>query len=108
MNNHATKSKRREKDATHLRLEKPRLRFLEGSAGAFAAPADASADDPATGGSAPTSRVGSVTTCSTPGDGGAVGSHLSEVVRSPSLSSSSKDEFTSTDGGERPSYSRSW
>jgi hypothetical protein len=83
MNNHVVTSKRKEKHATHLKLEKPRLRFLEGSAGASVAPVGASADDPATGGSAPASRFGSATTPSTPSDGGATASHLLELVRSP-------------------------
>jgi hypothetical protein len=57
--------------------------------GASAVPADSSIDDPVTGGSAPTSRVDSMAATSARGDGGA-GSHLSEVVCSPSLSFSSR------------------
>jgi hypothetical protein len=54
------------------------------------------------------SRVDPVMTPSIPRDGGTVGSHLSEVVHSPSLSSSSEDEITSAGEGERPNCSRSW
>jgi hypothetical protein len=76
-------------------------------AGASTVPAGTSTDNPAVGGSAPASRINSTAAPSARGDGGA-GSHLSEVVRSPSLSfSSSDDEFANTAGGERPCCSRS-
>lgn len=58
--------------------------------------------DPPTGGTVPASRANFAMTPSTPGDGGGMGSHLPEVVCSPSLYSSSEDEFTSSSGGERP------
>jgi hypothetical protein len=69
--------------------------------------AGTSTDDPATGGSVHASRFDSTTAPSARGDGGA-GSHLSKVVRSPSLSSSSEDEFANADEGERPCCSRCW
>jgi hypothetical protein len=68
---------------------------------ASAVPAGTSTDDPVMGGSMPASRVDSMATPETRGDPGA-GSHLSEVVRSPLLSSSLEDEFANTGGGERP------
>jgi hypothetical protein len=74
--------------------------------GASAVPADTSTDDPVTGGSAPTSTVDSMAATSARGDGGA-GSHLSEVVCSPSLSFSSEDKFANAGGGERPCCSHS-
>jgi hypothetical protein len=55
----------------------------------------------------PASRVDSAAAPSTLGDGGAPASYLSEVALSPSLSSSSEDEFASVGGGERPCCSRS-
>jgi hypothetical protein len=55
----------------------------------------------------PTSRTNSTAAPSARGDEGA-GSHLSEVARPPSLSSSSSDdEFANTGGGESPCCSRS-
>jgi hypothetical protein len=88
----------------------PILRGLGGTStaptSASAVPAGTSTEDPATGGSVPTSGVDSTTAPSARGDGGA-GSHLSEVVCSPSLSSSSDDEFANAGGGERPCCSRS-
>jgi hypothetical protein len=75
--------------------------------GASAVPADTSADNPVAGGTAPSSGIDSTAVPSARGDGG-VGSHLSEVVRSPSLpSSSSDDEFANAGGGESPCCSRS-
>jgi hypothetical protein len=87
--------------ATHLKLENPRFLFLEGWKGTSAAPVGASvvpdgtsSDSPVTGGSAPASGSNSTAASSASGDRG-TGSHLSEVVRSPSLSSSSSDvKFT--------------
>jgi hypothetical protein len=76
--------------------------------GASVAPAGASPDNPTTGGSTPAPGTNSTTAPSARGDGGMC-SHLSEVVRSPSLSSSSSsdDEFANTGGGESPYCSRS-
>jgi hypothetical protein len=71
-------------------------------AGASVAPAGASTDGLAVGTSTPTTGTNSTAASSARGDGGA-GSHLSEVVRPPSLSSSSSDdEFASASGGESP------
>jgi hypothetical protein len=95
-----------ERNTTHLKPEKPRLRFLEGSGGTPAEPADVLTDDPSTGGAVPAFGVGSTATSSAPGDGGGAGSHLPEVVCSSSPSSSSEDESTSSDGGDRPCCSR--
>jgi hypothetical protein len=75
--------------------------------GASVVPAGTSSDSPAAGDSAPASGIDSTAAPAALGDGGA-GSHLSEVVRSPSLSSSSfDDEFASAGGGESPWCSRS-
>jgi hypothetical protein len=74
--------------------------------GASAVPAGTSTDYPAMGGSVPASGVDCTAAPLARGDGGA-GSHLSEVVCSPSLSSSSYDEFANAERGERPCCSRS-
>jgi hypothetical protein len=101
------------RNATYLKLEKPRFLFLEGwggtsiaTTGASAVPAVAS-DDPATGGSVSASGVDFAAAPSACGDGGA-GCHLGlwGWVRSSSLSSSSKDEFANTGRGERPCFLR--
>jgi hypothetical protein len=80
----------------------PLPRWLGGTStvptGTSAVPAGTSTNDPATGSFAPTSRVDSTATPSARGDGGA-GSQQSEVVLSPSLSSSSEDEFANTNAG---------
>jgi hypothetical protein len=68
--------------------------------------ASTSSNGPAAGGSTPASGTNSTGTPLVHGDGGA-GSHLSEVVCSPSLSSSSDNKFTSAGGGENPCCSRS-
>jgi hypothetical protein len=114
MSSYISKSQACRKNATYFKLEKPRFLFLKGSGGSSTAPAGASAvpagtstDDPVTGGSVSASRVDSVATPATRRDGGATGSHLSEVAHSPSLSSSYEDEFTNTGEGERPYCSRS-
>jgi hypothetical protein len=78
------------------------------SAGAFVPPAVASSDSLTAGGSAPAPGANSTAAPSARGDGG-TGSHLSEMVHSPSLSSSSSDdEFANIGGGESPCCSRSW
>jgi hypothetical protein len=69
-------------------------------------PAGATTDNLEAGGSVPASGVDSTAVLSARGDGGA-SSHLLEVVRSPSLSSSSYDEFANAGGGESPCCSRS-
>jgi hypothetical protein len=97
------------RDATHLKLENYRFLFLEGwggtstaLAGASMAPAGTSSDGPAAGGSTPASGTNSTAAPSARGDGG-TGSHLSEMARPPSLSSSSSDnDLDNTGGGESP------
>jgi hypothetical protein len=70
--------------------------------GASVVPAGTSIYNPRAGGSAAAPGVDSTVVPSARGDGDA-GSHLSEVVCSPSLSSSSPDdEFTNAGGGESP------
>jgi hypothetical protein len=103
MSGYVTKLKARREECYSLQAGEAPLAFSRRlGGGGSAAPTGASVDDPATGGSAPALRVDSVMTPSTPGEGGAAGSHLSEAVLCPSLSSSSEDEFTSTGGGEIP------
>jgi hypothetical protein len=76
-------------------------------ASASVRPTGTSFDGPVAGGSAPASGTNSTAAASASGDRGA-GSHLSEVVCSPSLSSSSfDDEFVDASGGESPCCSRS-
>jgi hypothetical protein len=106
MSGYVTKLKARREECYSLQAGEAPLAFSRrlGGGGGSAAPKSATVDDPATGGSAPALRVDSVTTPSTPGEGSAAGSHLSEVVLCLSLSSSSEDEFTSTGGGERPCF----
>jgi hypothetical protein len=92
---------------TPLRLPRGLGGTSAAPAGTFVAPAGTSSENLATGGSAPASGSNSTAAPSAHGDGD-TGSHLSEVVRSPSLSSSSSnDEFSSTGGGESPCYLRS-
>jgi hypothetical protein len=100
------------KSASHLKLEKPRFHFLEGWGGASTAPAGTSAvpagtstDNPTAVGSVSASGADSTAVPSAYGDEGA-GSHLSAVVHSSSLSSSSSDdEFTNTGRGESRCFS---
>jgi hypothetical protein len=115
------KSRASGENATYLKLEKPRFRFLEGSRGAATAPAVAAAvldcapatraasstDRPAAGTSSPIAGACSSAASTALGDGGG-GFHLSRG-RPPlsSSSSSSDDEFFGVAGGESPYCSRS-
>jgi hypothetical protein len=104
-----SKSKGREERRCSPKLENPRFLFLEGwggtsaaPAGASVAPTGASTINPAVGASTLTPGINSTAAPSARGDGDA-GSHISEVVRSPSFSSSSSDdEFAGAGGGESP------
>jgi hypothetical protein len=117
MSEYISKSKAYRKERYLLQAGEAPLPFpqrldwrLHRAYGRLRSTADTSADNLVTGGSVPASGVDSAAAPSTLGDGGATGSHLSEVVRSPSLSSSSEDEFTIAGGGgegERPCCSHS-
>jgi hypothetical protein len=111
-----SKSRAHRGSATHLKLEKPRFIFLEGSGGTAVVPAGAtvaltgasaalagsSTDDPAAGASAPATGA-----CSTArGDGGR-GFHFSGGGPSLSTSSSFDNEFAGVPGGESPCCSPS-
>jgi hypothetical protein len=105
MNTIPSKSRARGGSAAHLKLEKPRFLFLEGSAGAAVAPtcatmalagasavlAGSSAGTLEAGASTPAMGANSTVASAARGDGGG-GLHLSGRTRSPSLSSSSSDD----------------
>jgi hypothetical protein len=91
--------------AAHLKLEKPRFLFLEGSGGATVvpadaavAPADSSTDDPVAGATSPAVGTYSMASSAAHGDGGG-GLHLSEGRPSSLSSSYSDDEFIGVVGG---------
>jgi hypothetical protein len=103
--------------AAHLKLEKPRFLFLEGSGGAAVVPAgaavaladasavlaDSSTDDPVAGATAPATDARSTAASAAHGDRGG-GLHLSggrpaSLSSSSSSSSSSDEEFAGVVGG---------